>query len=192
MDILLATHNEHKKQEIQAIFPKFITIKSLSDIGFDEEIDETAITFNENALIKAKAGFEFSKIPTFSDDSGLVIPSINYEPGVYSARYAGTGNSSDNIEKVLFNLKGIEDRSAYFICVICYFDGIEIHYFEGKILGKISTEIKGENGFGYDPIFIPNNYDISFAEIPTEVKNTISHRALALKKFITFLNNKKF
>ncbi|PQL94237.1 RdgB/HAM1 family non-canonical purine NTP pyrophosphatase [Apibacter adventoris] len=188
MEILLATQNEHKKEEILSILPKNLLLKTFADYNFQEDIEETGKTFQENAFIKAKSGYELAGIPSFADDSGLVIEALNGDPGVYSARYAETGSFVDNINKVLKNMKGVKNRKAYFISVICWVNGDEIKYFEGKINGTISTEIKGEQGFGYDPIFIPDGYLKSFAEFSANEKNKISHRALALKKLVRFLD----
>lgn len=188
MEILLATQNEHKKEEILSILPKNLLLKTFADYNFQEDIEETGKTFQENAFIKAKSGYELGGIPSFADDSGLVIEALNGDPGVYSARYAETGSFVDNINKVLKNMKGVKNRKAYFISVICWVNGDEIKYFEGKINGTISTEIKGGQGFGYDPIFIPDGYLKSFAEFSANEKNKISHRALALKKLVRFLD----
>lgn len=188
MEILLATQNEHKKEEILSILPKNLLLKTFADYNFQEDIEETGKTFQENAFIKAKSGYELASIPSFADDSGLVIEALNGDPGVYSARYAETGSFVDNINKVLKNMKGVKNRKAYFISVICWVNGDEIKYFEGKINGTISTEIKGGQGFGYDPIFIPDGYLKSFAEFSANEKNKISHRALALKKLVRFLD----
>ncbi len=188
MEILLASHNDHKAEEIRKLLPEKFLLSTLNDIQYFDEIVENGSTFKENAWIKSKTGFEISELPTFSDDSGLCIQALNNAPGIYSARYAGTGNSKDNIEKVLSELEGKTDRNAYFICVICFYDGKETQFFEGRIDGKIIEQEKGNDGFGYDPIFIPNGYDKTFAELPQEEKNKISHRAKALKQFIDFLN----
>lgn len=191
MVAVLATNNTHKKEEIQQMLPDFIVLKSLKDISFTEEIEETGKTFHENALIKAQTAYNFCKLPVFADDSGLVVNALNGEPGIYSARYSTSGTFADNIQKVLQKLNGKTDRSAYFICVICWYNGKEPMYFEGKIHGTISENIKGENGFGYDPIFIPEGYDESFAQMLSSEKNTISHRAIALQDFINALINHK-
>ncbi|TWP26622.1 RdgB/HAM1 family non-canonical purine NTP pyrophosphatase [Apibacter muscae] len=190
MEILLATQNEHKKEEIINILPQNFNLKTFNDYNFKGEIEESGKTFEENAYIKAKFGFDLTNIPSFADDSGLVIEALNGEPGIYSARYAGTGSFNDNIAKVLKNLESHSNRNAYFISVICWVFKDEVQYFEGKIHGTISENIRGENGFGYDPIFIPNGYDISFSEFPPAQKNLISHRAIALYKFTNFLNQK--
>ncbi|MDR3272878.1 MAG: RdgB/HAM1 family non-canonical purine NTP pyrophosphatase [Flavobacteriaceae bacterium] len=186
MELLLATQNEHKKDEILSMLPD-LKLKTFKDFNFSGEIEETGSTFEENALIKAEFGYNLSQITCFSDDSGLVIDSLDGAPGIYSARYSGTGSFADNIAKVLKNMAGQPHRKACFICVICLFDGKEPRFFEGKIHGTIAEEIKGSHGFGYDPIFIPNGYDQSFAQLPAEEKNRISHRSIALQKFFEFL-----
>jgi len=188
MKLLLATHNQHKKEEFIKMFPSSIELISFDDLKISEDIEETGTTFNENAQIKSEFGFQKTKIPCFADDSGLVIEALNGEPGIYSARYAGTGNSLDNVNKVLKNLEGIENRKAYFISVISFTNEHGTSFFEGKIHGMITSEIKGINGFGYDPIFQPNNYTSSFAEMDSVNKNKISHRALAFQKFIESLS----
>ncbi|MDR2123324.1 MAG: RdgB/HAM1 family non-canonical purine NTP pyrophosphatase [Flavobacteriaceae bacterium] len=190
MEILLATQNEHKKDEILAMLPQNFRLKSFKDYNFQGDIEETGKTFSENAYIKAKFGYDLAHIPCFADDSGLVIEALNGDPGIYSARYAGTGSFDDNIAKVLENMKNISNRKAYFISVICWVNGDEVNYFEGRIHGSVSTEIKGTQGFGYDPIFIPDGSIYSFAEIKPEKKNQISHRAIALNKFMEFLKRK--
>ncbi len=191
MVAVLATNNVHKKEEIQQILPDFIILKTLEDIDFTDEIEETGTTFHENALIKAKQVFDFCKLPVFADDSGLVIQALNGEPGIYSARYAKSGIFADNIQKVLEKLNGKTNRNAYFVCVICWYNGKKPIYFEGKIHGTISENIQGENGFGYDPIFIPEGYEMSFAQLSSSEKNKISHRAKALQYFINALINNK-
>ncbi len=190
MEILLATQNDHKKEEIIAMLPPDFNLKTFNDYNFQEDIEETGSTFEENAYIKAKFGYDFAHIPCFADDSGLVIEALNGDPGVYSARYAGTGSFADNIAKVLSEMEETENRKAYFISVICWVNGEEVNYFEGRVYGTISKEIKGAHGFGYDPIFIPDGYTQSFAEFLPEEKNKISHRAIALQKFKEFLNSK--
>lgn len=187
MKLLLATHNQHKKEEFSKMIPSEYELLSFDDFNIHDEIEETGKTFAENAKIKSDFGFLKTKIPCFADDSGLVIESLNGEPGIYSSRYAGTGNSSDNINKVLEKLNGIKNRSAYFISVISFTTEKGNFIFEGKIHGEILTQIQGEDGFGYDPIFKPNNYSISFAEMTPNQKNEISHRAVAFNKFNDFL-----
>ncbi|MGM5629369.1 RdgB/HAM1 family non-canonical purine NTP pyrophosphatase [Apibacter raozihei] len=188
MEILLATQNTHKKDEILAMLPSNLNLKTFNDYNFEGDIEETGLTFEENAFIKAKFGYDLSGIPCFADDSGLVIEALNGEPGIYSARYAGTGSFDDNIAKVLSNMKNITDRKAYFISVICWVNNKEVRYFEGRVYGTISNTILGKHGFGYDPIFVPEGYSNSFAEISADEKNRISHRALALDQFKKFIN----
>lgn len=189
MEILLATQNEHKKAEIIEILPENLQLKTFNDFNFEGEIEETGTTFHENAFIKAKFGYDLTNIPCFADDSGLVIEALDGEPGIYSSRYTGKGSFNDNISKVLKKMENCSNRNAYFISVICWVNDQEVKYFEGKIFGTISSEISGSQGFGYDPIFIPNGYIKSFAEFSPKEKNIISHRAIALKKFTALLKN---
>jgi len=190
MQILIATHNLHKKEEIQQILgPEFI-ITTLTDYDINEEIVEDGNTFQENALIKAKHCFEKTGKASVGDDSGLVVEALDGRPGIYSARYAGNHNFKKNIEKVLEELKDQPNRRAYFITVLCFKDEDGEHYFEGRVYGNITTEVFGEDGFGYDPIFVPDDHNLTFAEMMPEEKNKISHRSAALKKFLEFLNSK--
>ena len=188
MEILLATHNQHKKEEIQQILGKNYHPTSLTDYHIFEEIEENGSTFHENALIKAKYCFEKTGKASVGDDSGLVIPALDGRPGIFSARYAGAHDFEANINKVLEEMKGIENREAYFITVMCLVDETQVpHYFEGRVYGQITHERKGKKGFGYDPIFIPKGYTISFAEMKSEEKNKISHRFIAVQQFLEFL-----
>lgn len=185
MKILLATKNKNKIKEIKEILKVFnkdktTDIITLNELDDNDVVYENENTFEGNALLKAKYYYEKYHIPTLSDDSGLVVPSLNNEPGVLSARYAN-GNDDDNINKLLFNLKGNTDRDAYFECVLCFYDGSPL-FFCGRSLGQIGYEKKGSNGFGYDPIFIVDGK--SFADMSSESKNKISHRVKALKLFI--------
>jgi XTP/dITP diphosphohydrolase len=189
MEILVATHNLHKKEEIQQILGDKYSITSLADYDIHDEIIEDGITFHENALIKAKFCFEKTGKPSLGDDSGLVVPALDGRPGIYSARYAGDHDFAKNMAKVLDEMKGINDREAYFITVLCLYDETGEHYFEGRVYGDLCHEVRGEKGFGYDPIFIPKNHDISFAEMPSELKNAMSHRKQALDEFLVFLNS---
>jgi XTP/dITP diphosphohydrolase len=190
MQILIATHNLHKKEEIQQILgPEFI-ITTLTDYDINEEIVEDGNTFQENALIKAKYCFEKTGKASVGDDSGLVVEALDGRPGIYSARYAGNHNFKKNIEKVLEELRDQPNRRAYFITVLCFKDEDGEHYFEGRVYGNITTEVFGEDGFGYDPIFVPDDHNLTFAEMMPEEKNKISHRSAALKKFLEFLNSK--
>lgn len=191
MEILLATHNKHKKDEIQQILGNSFQVKSLTDYQIFDEIEENGTTFHENALIKAKYCFEQTGKPSVGDDSGLVIPALDGRPGIFSARYAGAHDFEANINKVLHEMEGIEDRKAYFITVMCLADENGENYFEGRVYGNITHAKKGEKGFGYDPIFVPDGYSLSFAEMKAEEKNKISHRREAVNKFLDFLKNHK-
>lgn len=185
--VVLATNNLKKLSEIAAALPNF-KIKTLKDIGCSADIPETADSFQGNAFLKAKYVWDNYRLPCFSDDSGLVVPTLDGEPGIFSARYAGPKkNDEDNINLLLKNLATKEDRSAYFITVICYFDGQEDRYFEGKVEGTIITEKRGTDGFGYDPVFIPKGYDRTFAQMSLEEKNKLSHRAKAVIQLKAFL-----
>jgi XTP/dITP diphosphohydrolase len=193
MEIIFCSANEKKKVEIQQKVGNIYTIKNLNDLGYTEDIPETADTFAGNALLKAEFGFKKYGKPCFSDDSGLEVEALNNEPGVYSARYAGDPRSDErNMDKLLQALEGVENRNACFKTVLAYIDNSgKEHYFEGKIEGKITKEKRGDGGFGYDPIFIPNGFDKTFAELSLEEKGKISHRALAVEKFIKHLNQEK-
>lgn len=188
MEILVATHNLHKKEEIQQILGSDYVVTSLSDYNLNEEIVEDGNTFQENSLIKAKYCFEKTGKPSVGDDSGLVVEALNGRPGIYSARYAGNHNFKKNIEKVLAEMKDEPNRRAYFITMLCFKDQDGEHYFEGRVYGNITQEVFGEEGFGYDPIFIPDDYNMTFAEMLPEEKNKISHRSEALKKFLDYLS----
>lgn len=187
MELIFATHNQHKLEEVKQMLPQNLQFKSLTEIDFHDEIEETGTTFIENATIKAQTIFQKTGVNVFADDSGLVIEGLDGAPGVYSARYAGTGKSEDNIAKVLEELKGIENRKAYFIAVFCLIlDGKE-YFFEGRVNGTIAEEILGADGFGYDPIFIPEGYTKSFAQMTAEEKNSMSHRGRAVEQLNEFL-----
>ncbi len=191
MNLVFATNNSKKLIEAKEILPVQIEVISLGEIQFNEEIIENADTFPGNALIKAKTIFERFSKPCFADDSGLVVPSLGGLPGVKSARYAseiGAVDHEANNQKLLRALDRFQDRDAYFITVICLIlpDGIP-RYFEGRVEGSISIEPRGNKGFGYDPVFIPRNHKQTFAELGPEIKNQISHRALALKHMNDFL-----
>ncbi|WP_390452665.1 RdgB/HAM1 family non-canonical purine NTP pyrophosphatase [Chryseobacterium sp. Alg-005] len=187
MELLVATHNEHKKEEIQQILGNNFIVKSLTDYEIHEEIIEDGDSFNANALIKAKYCFEKTGIPSLGDDSGLVVEVLDGRPGIFSARYAGDHDFAKNIEKVLGEMEGEKNRKAYFITVLCYYDENGAKYFEGRVHGNLLTENKGFKGFGYDPVFVPENYDRTFAEMNPEDKNKISHRKRALDLFLNYL-----
>ncbi|MEZ4837719.1 non-canonical purine NTP diphosphatase [Flavobacterium sp.] len=189
MQFVFASNNLNKIKEIQLLLLEEITILSLEDIGCFEEIPETASTIEGNAILKAKHVTEKYGYFCFADDTGLEVDALNGEPGVYSARYAGEQkNADDNMDKLLTNLADKKNRNAQFKTVICLNLNGNQHLFEGIIKGKIINEKRGTEGFGYDPIFIPNGYSKTFAEMPITEKSKISHRGLAVEKLINFLN----
>ena len=190
MKLIFATHNHNKLKEVRSLIPNTIQLLSLDDINLLEEIEETATTIEGNALLKAQTIYKQTGINCFADDSGLLVDVLNGEPGVYSARYAGEHkNDSDNLEKLLKELSNKENRKAHFKTVMALIiDGKE-YLFEGIINGTITTEKLGVNGFGYDPIFLPNGYSETFAEMSADIKNVISHRAKAMKKLVEFVNS---
>lgn len=189
--IFIASKNKGKINEIKSyLFPFEYEVFSLLDFHGIEDIPETGSTFEENALIKAKAVYNIVKIPVLSDDSGLLVDYLNGDPGVYSARYAGKDSTDEkNTELLLQNLTGVDgiDRNAKFKCVMVLFDGINERYFEGVCDGRITLEPRGSGGFGYDPVFIPDGYDRTFAELPVEIKNKISHRGNALRSLVKYI-----
>lgn len=187
-EIVFATNNPHKLHEIREIGAARLRVLSLSDIGCHEEIEETGKTLEENALIKAKFVNERYGYDCFADDTGLEVEALDGVPGVYSARYAGDGcTPEDNMVKLLAALQGIENRSARFRTVIALIINGKEYLFDGVIKGKIIEEKRGAAGFGYDPIFMPDGHEKTFAELGEEVKNSISHRALAMEKLVDFL-----
>jgi XTP/dITP diphosphohydrolase len=197
MKLLLGSNNRNKQKELQAIFdkeiPGSIDLLIPEDVLSEKiEVDETGMTFEENAYLKAKAFYDASGIPTFAEDTGLEIDALNGEPGIYSARYSGEhGNDSANRRKVLELMKDIppEQRTARFRTVICLIINDNVEYLEGICKGKIIFEEHGSNGFGYDPIFVPDGYDMTFAEMASELKNSISHRNKAARKLIGSLKD---
>ena len=193
MKIVFATNNKHKLEEIKDILGKEFEIVSLTEIGCHEDIPETGATLGENARQKSSYVVEHYNQNCFADDTGLEVEALGGEPGVHSARYAeGTDHDSEaNMRKLLANLEGKDNRKACFRTIISLIiDGVE-HQFEGKVEGRIATEKHGKEGFGYDPIFIPEGYDKSFAELGEEIKNQISHRARAVKKLAEYLGRLK-
>lgn len=189
MELVFATNNAHKLEEVQQMVGDKFILKSLNDIGCKDDIPETGVTFEENA--KQKTDYLVSKynVNCFGDDSGLEINALDGEPGVYSARYSGSRDMEKNIDLVLEKLEGKADRSARFKTIISLFVNGEQHFFEGTVEGHIINERTGTEGFGYDPIFIPNGYEKTFAEMSLEEKNKISHRSQAVAKLVDFLNN---
>ncbi len=191
MKIVFATNNKHKLEEIKDILGKDFEIVSLAEIGCHEDIPETGLTLEENAHQKSTYIVEHYNHDCFADDTGLEVDALNGEPGVHSARYAeGTDHDSEaNMRKLLSKMSNVKDRTARFRTVISLIiNGVE-HQFEGRVEGRIATEKHGKEGFGYDPIFIPEGYDKSFAELGEEVKNQISHRARAVKKLAEYLSS---
>lgn len=189
MELVFATNNKHKIKEISLLVNKSFHMMSLADIKCKDEIPEEQTTIEGNASQKAHYIFDKYTINCFADDTGLEIDALNGEPGVYSARYAGEGCSfQDNIDKVLEKMQGEINRKARFRTVISLIiDGKEIQ-FEGIVNGIILTEKYGDDGFGYDPIFMPDGYGISFAEMTLKEKNQISHRGIATRKLVDYLN----
>jgi len=188
--LVFATNNAHKLSEVKAILSDY-EIVSLSDINCFDDIPETADTLEGNALIKACYIFEKYGLDCFADDTGLEVDALNGEPGVYSARYAGEDhNSLNNMMKLLDKLGENPDRKAHFRTVIALIEGGKVQYFEGRIDGEIAHSPRGKAGFGYDPVFVPTSYNQSFAELGTEEKNKISHRALAVQKLAAYLHAK--
>ena len=205
MKIVFATNNKNKLQEIRDILGERFEIVSLQDIGCHEDIPETGDTLQENALQKAMYVAEHYGLDCFADDTGLEVEALDGKPGVHSARYAeGTDHDSEaNMQKLLRELHGKNNRKACFRTVIALLKHAkkqtistsenrnfqpEIHYFEGRVDGLIAEEKRGDAGFGYDPLFIPNGYQQSFAELGEDIKNHISHRALAVEKLAAYLN----
>ena len=188
MQLVFASKNKNKIKEIQLLVPSTIQILSLDDIGCTEDIAETADTIEGNAMLKANYVTEKYGYDCFADDSGLEVQALNGEPGVFSARYAGEPkNDEKNIDKLLGNLVKIENKKANFKTVICLNSKGKQHLFTGIINGKIIEERIGTNGFGYDPIFVADGYQKTFAELTLEEKSNISHRGIAVKELITFL-----
>lgn len=188
-EVLFATNNRHKIEEVRSILGPDFRIPGLSDINFTEELPETRETLEGNAEQKARYIFDKFGMACFADDSGLEVESLNGEPGVRSARYAGPhGDSGENINLLLKNLEDVADRSARFRTVIALIDkNGDVKLFEGVIRGTILTGRRGTSGFGYDPLFVPEGYALTFAEMSPTMKNSISHRALALNKLVTHL-----
>ena len=185
--LVFATNNQHKTEEIRLALAGKYEVLNLEDIGCLVDIPETADTFEGNASLKSGYVVEHFNLACFADDSGLEVEALNNEPGVYSARYSGSRDSLENIELVLKRLEGNTNRNARFKTVISLMQNGQNHIFEGVIEGTIRTELSGSKGFGYDPIFQPNGYNITFAEMDMTEKNSISHRAIALKKMLDFL-----
>lgn len=189
MKLIFATHNKNKLIEVQALMPETVQLRSLHDIGCDEEIAETATTIDGNAILKANYVKDNYNVDCFADDTGLEVEALNGEPGVYSARYAGEGkNNEENIDKLLYNLAGKENRRAQFKTVIALNLEDQQYLFPGICKGVITRERRGTKGFGYDAVFQPDGSEKTFAEMSLEEKSRISHRGLALKDLIKYLS----
>jgi len=192
---VLATNNKHKAEEIKAIFAGKFDILTLSEAGISVNVIEDGKTFEENAIKKASAVAKLTDLSVISDDSGLMVDYLNGEPGVDTAYFAGLNATDDeNIDKLLRSLDGVtfDKRDAKFVCIIAVIIDGQTLTFRGECPGKILEQRDGENGFGYDPIFYYPQYDKSFATLPPEIKNTISHRARALKKMRLWANRQNF
>ena len=187
MQLVFATHNQHKLEEVQALIGENIELKSLNDINCFTDIPETGETFEANASQKSRFILDNYHLSCFADDSGLEVDSLNGEPGVYSARYGGTRDAEANLQLVLDKLGDTEFRKARFRTVISLILEGKEHFFEGVAEGEITKVKAGIKGFGYDPIFKPAGYDITFAEMTAKEKNAISHRAKAIHQMIAFL-----
>jgi XTP/dITP diphosphohydrolase len=189
--LVFATNNKHKLEEVGDILKERVDILSLNDIDCHDDIPETADTLEENALIKAHYIYDKYHKNCFADDTGLEVEALGGAPGVYSARYAGgEGHDSEtNMTKLLINLEGEANRKARFRTVVALIIDGEEHLFEGIVEGRIIDERRGGQGFGYDPIFVPDGFDKTFAELGEEVKNTISHRSRAVNKLCEFLKH---
>jgi len=191
MKICFATNNQNKLVEIKNKIGKAYDIISLSELKHFEDLPETHHTLEENSLEKAQFIYQKYGINCFADDTGLLVEALNGDPGVRSARYAGLDKKSeDNINLLLQNLKGVENRRAKFVTVITLIMNEEAHQFQGEVSGTITEDVSGTSGFGYDPIFVPEGWQCTFAEVDLEEKNKISHRSKAVEKLVQFLNSK--
>ncbi len=188
MKLVFATNNKHKLQEVRDIIGSGVEILSLADIGCNDDIPETADTLDGNALIKARYIYDKYNVSCFADDTGLEVDALGGAPGVYSARYAGDGHDSEaNMRKLLENLTGKNNRNAQFRTVIALIINGEEKLFNGIVKGTITEEKRGDSGFGYDPIFVPEGYSESFAQMDSSTKNSISHRYRATKQLSDYL-----
>lgn len=188
--IVFATNNVHKLQEIRAMIPEGIKLLSLADIGCHADIPETADTLEGNALIKARYVAEHYGMDCFADDTGLEVETLGGAPGVHTARYAGEAHDTEaNIDKLLAELADKDNRKARFRTAIAFIVQQEEHLFEGILEGEIAPVRRGTNGFGYDPVFIPEGTGKTFAELGPDIKNRISHRALAVNQLIEYINH---
>lgn len=196
--IILATNNRHKLDEIREILSGKVKIVSLSDAGINHSVSEDGSTFEENAIKKAKEIMKIANMPVLADDSGLVVKALGGRPGVYSARYAcddfddlnTNASDSDNNFKLLREMEGIDDRSAKYVCILAFsVPGKECKIFTGECCGTILNKMQGSSGFGYDPLFYIKKYDKTMAQLNLSEKNSVSHRRLALEKFLSFVSS---
>jgi XTP/dITP diphosphohydrolase len=191
MKIIFASHNQKKAEEIRSILPDGLTLLTLQDLHLEEEIPENEPTIEGNSAFKAQWVFAHFGLPCFADDTGLEVSALNGAPGVHSARFAGEQRSDQaNMDKLLHALDGQEDRSARFKTVITYCDGNQVLQFTGIVKGRIARQKKGTKGFGYDPLFIPEEVGKTFAQMTLAEKNGYSHRARATAQFLEFLQEK--
>nr|MBS0037222.1 RdgB/HAM1 family non-canonical purine NTP pyrophosphatase [Saprospiraceae bacterium] len=190
-EILFATSNPNKTLEVKKILGAKFLIRDLNDIQLDKELEENEPTLEGNAISKARQAIQYTDFDScFAEDTGLEIEALGGAPGIYSARFAGEDKSSEkNIDKVLHLLKNVANRAARFRTVVAHIDHSEVRVFEGMVNGTIAHSRLGISGFGYDPVFIPDGYSESFAQLPLEVKNEISHRAKAFEKFLDWINS---
>lgn len=197
MELLFASNNAYKIKEINSLLPQGYILHGLREVGIEVEIPETGNSIKENSCLKAAYAYDFLKsknqvMAAFADDSGLEVEALNGAPGVYSARYAGVPkNDEANNQKLLQALKTAVNRKAQFVTVITLIMNEDVFYFEGRIKGTIAFEARGGNGFGYDPLFIPQGFRSTFAELNPETKNAVSHRGIAVKKLAEFLSSLK-
>ena len=189
---LLCTGNPGKIAELRALLPNSTELMSLEEAGLPLDLPETGDTFAANALQKARFAFERTGLVCIADDSGVEVAALGGAPGVYSARYAGAAKSDTaNMQKLLRELEGVQDRSARFRTVVALVDAEGEQLFEGEVRGAITTELRGSNGFGYDPVFLPEMSDLTFAELDAKLKNAISHRGQAVWKLVRWLSERE-
>jgi XTP/dITP diphosphohydrolase len=188
-ELVLASANKKKIEELNGLLKGF-TVKSLREIGFDGEIEEPFYTFKENAFQKANTIYQFCGKNVLADDSGICVEALNNAPGVLSARFAGEhATDQSNLEKLIFEMKEQENRKAFYKAVLCLIWNGEIHYFEGECHGTLIHTPVGTNGFGYDPIFVPNGYAETFAQLPVAIKQQMSHRSIAMQQLVSFISS---
>jgi XTP/dITP diphosphohydrolase len=190
MELVIASNNKGKIREILGLLPDAVLL-SLYDVGFTDDTPEPWHTFEENALAKASAVYQFCGKNVFADDSGICVNALGGRPGVDSAHFSGTRDDEQNLQHLLRELEGKDDRSAYYKAVICLIWNDEVYYFEGVCNGHIISEKRGSGGFGYDPVFVPDGFSHTFGELSPEIKNSISHRGRAVRKMVEFIKSKE-